>query len=213
MFRTLINALQETLYMVLCAGGVSMLIGIPFGILIARMAHSRSSFVHSIYFLFYGLLKFSSAIPYLLIMLIFIPMTNWLINKNFTYTTATILPLATAGSLFLAQSVYNTIGELLNKWHSTSKTMGATTQQTLILILLPEAFWPIIRASAETCSLMVGFTVVAGALGAGGLGQLAIEKSINKPNALVVIICIVALVAIQQFIKYTGVLATQQNKI
>lgn len=212
MFPTLINALRETLYMVLYAGLLSALIGIPLGVLIASIANSQQRWVSSIHFALNMLVQLANAIPYLLVMLLFIPTTNWLINRNISYTTATILPLAVAGTLHLANNVNNILSNILTKWRSTTKAMGASQQQTLLLIALPECLSSIAQAVTNTCSLLVGFSIIAGALGAGGLGQLAIEKTITEPNLKYSLVSIAVLVAIQQLIKYTGLLVVQHKE-
>ncbi len=80
------------------------------------------------------------------------------------------------------------------------------------MILLPEIHGDTVNAIANTGSTLVGFSIIAGALGAGGLGQLAIERSIHDPNLGIVIACIAILVAIQQLIKYTGLLVVQHTE-
>lgn len=212
MFPTLLDSLRDTLVMVLSAGLLSILIGIPLGTLVASIAASNTKPVKGIYYFCYTLMQIAKFSPYLLIMLLFLPVTNWLINNQVTYTNATILPLAAAGSLLLARKVYDIMYNLAQQWLATTKAMGANLQQTIWLILLPEGLPDIIRASAHTCSLIVGFTTIAGALGAGGLGQLAIEKSISQPDPIYVILCLAILVVLQQLIEYTARLVIQQTK-
>jgi len=212
MFPTLINALRETLYMVLYAGMLSAVLGIPLGILIASIAKSQQRWISSIHFTLNMLVQLANSIPYLLVMLLFIPTTNWLINHNISYTTATILPLAVAGILHLAHNVNNILSEVFVKWHSTTKAMGASQKQTLLFIAIPECLGSIVQAVSNSCSLLVGFSIIAGALGAGGLGQLAIEKTITEPNLKYSLVSIAILVAIQQLIKYTGLLVVQHKE-
>lgn len=212
MFPTLVNALRETLYMVLYAGVLSTLIGIPLGVFIASIANSQHRWISSIHFMLNMLVQLVNSIPYLLVMLLFIPTTNWLINHNISYSTATILPLAVAGTLYLAHNVNNIVSAVLSKWRSTTKSMGASKKQIFLFIALPECYGSIVQAATNTCSLLVGFSIVAGALGAGGLGQLAIEKTITEPNLKYSLVCIAVLVAIQQLIKYTGLLVVQHKE-
>lgn len=212
MFPTLINALRETLYMVLYAGIFSAVIGIPLGVLIASIANNQHRWIYSVHFILNALLQLANSIPYLLVMLLFIPTTNWLISHNISYTSATILPLAVTGTLYLAHSVNHILADVLSKWRSTTKAMGASRQQALLLIALPECLGTIVQAFTNTCSILVGFSIIAGALGAGGLGQLAIEKTITEPNLKYSLLSIITLVAIQQLIKYTGLLVVQHKE-
>lgn len=211
MFPILVNALRETLYMVLYSALFSILIGIPLGIFIASIANSQRRDIKALHMILDTGLLVINAIPYLLMMLLFIPITNKLITHNISYLTATILPLSITGSLMLAYSVNQTFYALIQRWQSTAKAFGATQKQSLILILFPESLHNLVNAIATTCSTLVGFSIIAGALGAGGLGQLAIEKSIQDPNINYVLACIAMLVAIQQLFKYTGVLVVQHT--
>jgi len=212
MFPTLISALRETLFMVGSASLATVCIGIPLGLFTASLADSPFKIIKGIYYLFFSVIQFVKHTPYLFIMLLCIPLSNWLITRNISYIASTVIPLSIVGSLLLAQKVELIISKLYKQWSATAKAMGANKRQTLWLILLPESFLEILGASFHTCSLIVAFSAVAGALGAGGLGQLAIEKSINEPEPLYVIACILILVAIQQVIQYTGTLVVQQKQ-
>lgn len=210
MYQIIFNALRETLYMVVSASLLSILIAIPFGMLLASIADNNNRLVQSVFYFFYSILQVTVNIPYLMLMLLFIPATNWLINNSVTYTSATIIPLTVAGTLFLTNKVFRLMSSLIAKWQATSKAMGANKKQLFLFILIPEGLATLIAESANTCALMVGCSIIAGALGAGGLGQLAIEKSIHDPNPTCVILSILILVALQQLFKYTGTLVVQQ---
>ena len=206
MFQILINALRETMLMVMYASIFSFLLGIPLGMLIANMAEAQSRLAKTTFNALKGFLQFGGTIPYLVIMLALIPCTNWLLNHKISFTTATILPLTIAGTMMLAHHVAQQLIASQNKWQNTIKALGATKKQALLLILLPESLEAIIKAAANTAAAIVGYSFIAGAFGAGGLGQLAIEKTIGEPNFLYACISISTLVALQQIFKYTPLL-------
>lgn len=206
MLQILINALRETLYMVLYASLFSVIIGIPFGMFMAAIANSPLALNRSLYKFFVALMQSVKAIPYILVMLLFVPLTNWLISKQISFTSATIVPLTVVGSLVLSQAVLDIFSDLRAKWHNTTKTMGASELQILLHIVLPESYRGILEAITNTAATIVGFSIIAGAFGAGGLGQLAIEKMITEPNYTIASISIVTLIVIQQIFKYTSIL-------
>ncbi len=212
MFPTLISALRETLVMTLAASAFAILIGIPLGLLIAMLATAQNKILQSIYYALFTILELANTTPYLLIMLLFIPLSNLLISYNISYTAATIIPLATAGSLILAHKINKLFISLAAKWAANTKSMGATKLQVIRYILIPESLPEVVNTITHTCGAIVGFSTIAGALGAGGLGQLAIEKSIHNPAPLYVVACIAMLVALQQLIIYTGALVLQQTQ-
>ncbi|HSX20338.1 MAG TPA: ABC transporter permease subunit [Gammaproteobacteria bacterium] len=206
MLPTLISALRETLYMVLYSTLFSMLIGIPLGMWVIGLSYSKNGFNRGLSATLHAILLAVKATPYILVMLLFIPTTNWLINHHISFTGATIVPLSVAGTMLIAQAVCEIFKELMSKWQSTTKSMGATSKQTMLLILLPESLTRILETCSNTAATILGFSIIAGAFGAGGLGQLAIEKTITEPNFLYAIISIVTLIAIQQIFKYTAIL-------
>lgn len=213
MYPTLLNALRETLVMVGFASLITIIVGVPIGILTAALATSHNKLLQGIHYLLLGSMQFARIMPYLLLMLFFIPLSNWFIDHKISYTNATVVPLATAGAFLLAYKVYLKIQDVTQHWSTTAKALGATPQQSLWLIIIPECTTDIIKNCASVCSLIVGFSAVAGALGAGGLGQLAIERSINEPDPLLVILCISLLIAMQQMISLTGnLVAAKQGK-
>lgn len=213
MLQILINALRETLYMVMYSSLFSMLIGIPLGMFLASVSSSQNRFSRGIFAMSYSSLQMAKTIPYILVMLLFIPLTNWLINHKVSFTGATIVPLTLAGSLVLAQQVFDIFTELQAKWQNNIKAMGASKSQIMLYILLPESYGLILEACAHNASMIVGFSIIAGAFGAGGLGQLAIEKTITEPNLTYALVSIFTLIAIQQIFKYTAILFVPQKHL
>lgn len=211
MSQLLLNALRETLIMVATAGSIAFLISVPLGIFIASISNSPYKSIKILYQFLFNMIKLIRGIPFLLLIVLFIPVTNWLIAKKLSYMTATIAPLATAGVLMLTVKVNDITYDILQKWSATCKQLGATTKQSIFMVVLPEALPKFFTETANTVSALVSFSIIAGALGAGGLGQLAIEKSITDPNLPLVLGSILLVVAIQQLIKYTGSLVVQQT--
>ncbi len=206
MFPILINALRETLYMVLYSSMFSIMLGIPLGLILAQLSQQKNGFSRMIFVPLNTLVQSISALPYVVVMLLFIPNTNWLINHQISFNSATIIPLSVAGGLILAKELAKHFIALQESWQKTIKSMGASNRQSMWHILLPESFSFIIEECCNIASKLVGFSIVAGAFGAGGLGQLAIEKTITEPNFIYATLSILALIAIQQILKYTALI-------
>lgn len=211
MSQLLLNALRETLIMVATAGTIAFIISVPLGIFIASISNSPYKSVQLIYKLLFNIIKLIRGIPFLLLIVLFIPITNWLISKQFSYMAATIAPLATAGILMLTVKVNDITYDIQQKWSATCKQFGASLKQSIFMVVLPEALPKFLVETTNTLAALISFSIIAGALGAGGLGQLAIEKSITDPNPPIVLGAILLVVAIQQLIKYTGSLVVQQT--
>lgn len=211
MSQLLLNALRETLIMVATAGSIAVVVSIPLGIFIASISGSPYKSLQFIYQLLFNFIKLIRGIPFLLLIVLFIPVTNWLISKQFSYMAATIAPLATAGILMLTVKVNDITYDILQRWSATCKQFGASIKQSIFMVVLPEALPKFFLETTNTLTALISFSIIAGALGAGGLGQLAIEKSVTDPNPPLVLGCILLVVAMQQLIKYTGSLVVQQT--
>lgn len=206
MFPILINALRETLYMVLYSSLFSVMLGIPLALMLTKLAQSKDGFGKFLFSSLNSVVQSVNAIPYILVMLFFIPTTNWLINHQVSFNSATIVPLTVTGTLILTKDLYTHFLTISNKWNKNIRSMGASNSQSIWYILLPESYVNIVESCASVSSKMVGFSIIAGAFGAGGLGQLAIEKTITEPNLLYSILSIITLIAIQQILKYTALI-------
>lgn len=204
MFQTILNSIQETLYLVMSASLLSISAALPCAIMISM--HNQQ---HNVVFKHLAraselFLRLIQAIPFLLILVMFIPLTNHLVMNGASYMNATIVPLALIGFFYLLQRVNQDIVQQQQRWRKTAKIFGASKLQLFRLIIWPDVRAQIVLACSDTVVILIGCATVAGALGAGGLGQLAIESSIGQPQPYLVIASILSVVALQVIFRYTG---------
>lgn len=175
MLHNLLNAFEETLFMVFASGLFTLLLGLPLGILLA-ITHPKqlleSAWIHKALDL---AIKATHSIPYIILMIALIPLSRWLMGTE-EGCLAAILPLTLATTPFFAKLCEQAIHDIPQGVIETAQAMGATPLQIIRYIFLPEAQSKIIRGLTVTLTHLVGYSTIGGALGSGGLGNLAIDK-------------------------------------
>ena len=204
MFPILFESLRETFTMVLFSSLLTLFVGVPLGLIIANNARQKTLPQKGLFrFLFFST-SLVKAIPYLLVVALFVPVVNWLTRHQVSSVFAAILPLTLAGVPLLAHHIYQAIKKLPKELFDIAENFGASNRQTLFHILLPEAFPDIVRAITNTIVTLFGFSIIAGALGAGGIGQLAVERSLEHPNPYTIMLLIGIFIILIQIIERTG---------
>lgn len=197
------KGLYETLYMTLISTGVAYMIGLPLGVLllITRRGNIRPNlWVNSV---LGGCINILRSVPFLILMIFVIPLTRAMIGKSYG-SVATIVPLTIAAFPFVSRLVETALGEVDGGVVEAAQSMGASSFQIIRKVLLPEATPSLIGGAALTMTNVLGYSAMAGAIGGGGLGAIAINYGYYRFNTQVMIICIVILVMLVQGIQYIG---------
>lgn len=193
----------ETLYMVFTSGLLAMLFGLPLGVLLfsTRQTHllSMPLFNKSLSLM----VNIARSIPFIILMLAIIPLTRWLVGTSIG-TSAAIVPLSLAAIPFFARMVENNLNQLPPGLIETGLAMGATPWQLISAILLTEALPGIVGTMTTTLITLIGYSAMAGSIGGGGLGDLAIRYGYQRFDANVMIMTIVILIALVQGIQHLG---------
>lgn len=203
MFHDLFNALEETLFMVFTAGLLTWLLGLPLGTLLAV---TRSGQVMQNRFLntaLNTLVRISNGIPYLVFMVALIPITRFLMGTQ-EGIFATLLPLTCAAIPFFARLVDQSIHKVPIGLVEASKAYGASNWQIVYKVLIPEALPNIIMGLTTTLIHLVGYSVIAGALGGGGLGGLILQKGYQIFQVDYVLGTLILLLLLIQLIEACG---------
>ncbi len=199
----LLKSLGETLYMLGVSALIAALVGIPLGILLvvtekggilACPAFNKPlSFVVNVV----------RSIPFIILMVAIIPLTR-LIAGTSIGTTAAIVPLTIAAIPYTARMVETSIREIPSGLIEAAESMGATPLQIIWKVFIPEALPAIIETMTVVIVTLIGSSAMAGTIGGGGLGDLAIRYGYQRFQADVMIATIVVLVVIVQAIQFIG---------
>lgn len=199
----ILRALWETLYMVsvsLLFGGI---IGIFLGILlvVTRKGHILESRI--IFSVVNPIVNTFRSIPFIILLVAIIPFTRIVVGTSIG-TTAAIVPLVLHIGPYFSRLVENSLLEVDEGIIEAAKAMGATPFQIIYRFLLPEAF-PSLILSVTTATIgLIGATAMAGAVGGGGLGDLAITYGYQRFSTITILATVVILVLLVQGIQSVG---------
>ncbi|MCG7301504.1 ABC transporter permease [Brevibacterium ravenspurgense] len=201
--KDLLPATIETLQMTVFSTLFAVLLGLPLGIWLwvtAKGSLAPQLMVHRIVS---AIVDFGRSIPFIILMIAIIPFTRFVVGTALGWQ-ATVVPLAIGAIPFFARLVEVALREVAGGKIEAVQMMGATNFQIIRQVLIPEALPGLISAVTVTAVNLVSYTAMAGAVGGGGLGALAISYGYQRYQGDVMIACIVLLVAIVVIIQRLG---------
>ena len=198
-----IPSLLETLYMVAFSTIFSLLLGFPLGILLVVTEKENIWEKPKFNQILNSIINVLRSFPFLILMIVIFPLSTLLVGKSIG-TTATIVPLSVAAAPFVARVIEGSLKEVDKGVIELSLSMGATTPQIITKVLIPEAMPSIILGITLTIINIIGYSAMAGAIGGGGLGDLAIRYGHYRRETDVMIASVVIIIIMVQSIQYLG---------
>ncbi|PWM76584.1 MAG: methionine ABC transporter permease [Phascolarctobacterium sp.] len=212
MIELLIKSFWETGYMVVASAVLASLIGIPLGIIltVTRSNHILpNAAVNSVLGI---IVNATRSTPFIILMVAIIPLTRMLVGSSIG-TTAAIVPLTISAAPFIARVIESSLLEIDHGVIEAAQSMGASPLQIIYKVLLPEALHSIVLGITLAVIALIGYSAMAGVLGGGGLGDLAIRYGYQRFQPDVMIVTVVILIAMVQLIQYLGdTLSKKLNK-
>lgn len=202
-FILLFESLGETLYMVAVSMICASILGIPLGILLVVTEKGEILACPAINKPLAFIINMIRSIPFIILMVAIIPFTRFLVHTSIG-TTAAIVPLTIAAIPYIARMVETSIREIPSGLIEAAESMGATPMQIIRKVLLPEALPSILESLTVVIVSLVGASAMAGTIGGGGLGDLAIRYGYQRFQADVMIATIIVLVIVVQLIQFIG---------
>lgn len=198
--QMLFQGTLETLYMTILSTLFSYVLGLPLGVLLVTSAQNGISPKPRLNLVLEWLVNIGRSIPFIILMVALIPFTKLVVGKSIG-PTAAIVPLVVAASPFVARMVETSLAELDQGVVEAAKTMGATNWEIVWKVLLPEAVPSLVRGVSITTITLIGYSAMGGAIGARGLGDIAIRFGYHRYQYDVMLITIVLLVIIVMVIQ------------
>ncbi|CAM3991891.1 MULTISPECIES: methionine ABC transporter permease [Vibrio] len=199
----LLKATWQTLYMVAFSGIVGFLVGIPLGVILhttKRGGLLESPRLNSV---LGAIINIGRSVPFIVLMVAIIPLTKLLIG-TFIGTTAAIVPLTIGAIPFVARLIEGALLEVPSGLVEAAQSMGATPLQIITKVLLPEALPTIINSVTITLVTLVSYSAMAGTVGGGGLGDVAIRYGFYRYDIIIMAVTIVMLIILVQIIQSVG---------
>ena len=203
-FENMLIPLWETVYMVLIATVVSLIIGLPIGILLVTSEAKGikpNKTLHKI--LDVILVNITRSIPFIILMVLLIPLSRLLVHKSYG-SIAFIIPLSLGSAPFVARIIEGALKEVNPGLIEASKSMGATTGQMIFKVMLPEALPSLIHGLTLTIISLIGYSAMAGAIGGGGLGNSAVIDGYQRSNPEIMWQATIVIIILVQIIQFIG---------
>ncbi len=192
-----------TIYMVAVAAFFAILIGLPIGVILTITDRGHIKENRSIYRILEAIVIVGRSFPFAILMVALIPFTRLVVGTSLG-TTASIVPLTVAAAPFFARLIETSLKEVDRHILEAAIVMGSNTFQIITKVLLPEALPGMISAISLTIVNLIGYSAMAGFVGGGGLGQVAINYGYNRFNTPIMCATVVLLIFLVQIVQWTG---------
>ncbi|KII80427.1 methionine ABC transporter permease [Vibrio renipiscarius] len=199
----LLGATFETLYMVAVSGIVGFAVGIPLGVILHTSKKGGLLENTRLNSILGAVVNVGRSVPFLVLMVAIIPVTKLLVG-TFIGTTAAIVPLTIGAIPFVARLIEGALLEVPNGLVEAAQSMGATPLQIINKVLLPEAMPTIVNSVTITLVTLVSYSAMAGTVGGGGLGDVAIRYGFHRYDVLIMAVTVVMLIVLVQIIQSIG---------
>jgi D-methionine transport system permease protein len=209
MWPLLWPALQDTLKMVVISTVFVAVLGIPLGVLLHLTSPRGLKPLRSVSALLSTVVGIGRSVPFIVLLAAIIPFTRLVVGTSLG-TNAVIVPLVVALVPFYARVVQQTLLEVPGELVEMARAAGASRRQTVVKVLLREARPGLVGGLTITLVAIVGFSAIGGAVGGGGLGELAINYGYNRFDGNVMLATVALLVVIVQLFQLLGDLAVRR---
>ena len=201
MFVDVAKASLETIYMTIISTSLATVLGLPLALVL--FSSERIKPHPFLYRITSAVINFTRSIPFIILLVALIPVTRLIVGTSIGMHAA-LVPLTIGAIPFYARLADNIFKNLPQGLIETGFSMGATTMQMIRFIILPEAFPALIQATTVTAIALVNYTAMAGTIGGGGLGDLAIRYGYQRFDPAIMLITVAILVILVQLIQSIG---------
>lgn len=203
MAELVIPSLLETLYMVFFSTVFSLVLGFPLGILLV-ITEKDNIWEKPIFNKVLGsIINILRSLPFIILMILVFPISKLVVGKTIG-TTATIVPLSIAAAPFVARVMEGSLKEIDKGVIESSLAMGANVSQIVWKVLIPESLPSIVSGVTLTIINLIGYSAMAGAIGGGGLGNLAIRFGLYRFQTDIMIVSLIVIIILVQGVQFLG---------
>ena len=199
----------DTLYMTIVSTLFGYILGLPWGIGLAvtdKEGIRPNKVVYRILDVAANILR---SIPFLILLILVIPLTRVIVGKSYG-TTATIVPLVISAAPFIARMVESSLKEVDHGVIEAAQSMGATNLQIVWKVMLGEARVSLIVGVTIAIGTILGYSAMAGTVGGGGLGDIAIRYGYYRYQLDIMVVTVILLVVLEQIFQFVGMLISDK---
>ena len=199
----LLEGIRDTLYMTLASTLFGYIIGLPMGILLTvtdKDGIRPNAAVYKVLDVISNLLR---SIPFIILLIVLIPFTRFVVGRSYG-STATIVPLTIAAAPYIARMVESSLKEVDAGVIEAARSMGASDFQIVTKVMLVEARTSLIVGATISLGTILGYSAMAGTVGGGGLGDIAIRYGYTRWQTDIMVVTVVLLVILFQIFQTIG---------
>jgi len=203
MLILLIEPTIETIYMVVAASFFSFILGLPIGI--GLYVTQKDGLLENkwLFRVMDAIVNMCRSLPFIILMILLFPLSRLIVGTTIG-TAATIVPLSIGAAPFMGRIVENALNEVGQGIIEAVTAMGASKKEIVLKVVIPEALPSLISGMTLAIINILGYSAMAGAIGGGGLGDLAIRFGFHRFQTDVLIASVVVIILLVQIIQFSG---------
>lgn len=209
MIKMLLEGTRDTLYMTLVSTFFGYVIGLPVGILLTISDKEGIRPNRVLYRILDVIVNIMRSIPFLILLILVIPLTKLIVGKSYG-SSATIVPLVIAAAPFIGRMVESSLKEVDKGVIEAAQSMGAGNFDIIRKVLIPEARTSLLVGVTIVVGTVLGYSAMAGTVGGGGLGDIAIRYGYYRYQTDVMLVTIVILVVLVQILQGIGMIISRK---
>lgn len=202
-FKIVGPAIPQTIYMVLLSSIIAVVFGMLLGIVLTLTRPQGLREIKSLYNFLDFIVNIMRSLPFIILLIVVMPLTKVIVGKGYG-TNASIVPLSISAIPFVARIVEGYLIQVDKGIIDAAKSMGATTSQIVFKVLIPESMPAIVNGITLTIINIIGYSAMAGAIGGGGLGDVALRYGYQRGQTDVLFVTVVVIIVFVQLIQFVG---------
>ena len=209
MIRMLAEGIKDTCYMTILSTFFGYVIGLPIGILLTLTDKGGLTPHKNVYRILDIIINVTRSIPFLILLIVVMPLTKAIVGKSYG-STATIVPLTLAAAPLIGRMVESSLKEVNKGVIEAAISMGAKTRTIVFKVLIGEARTSLLVGMTIVLGTVLGYSAMAGVIGGGGLGDIAIRYGYYRDETSVMLVTLVFIVVIVQLMQGIGTYAAKK---
>lgn len=206
----MLRGIAETLYMTLASTAASYVIGLPMGVVLCVTGENGICPNRPLNAVLGTIVNIIRSVPFIILLVAVIPVTRFIVGTSLG-SSATIVPLVIGAAPFVARLVETSLPEVSSGVIEAGRSMGASTWQLITKVLVPEAAPSLIANATTAATTILGYSAMAGFVGGGGLGAIAINYGYYRYETVTMLVTVALMVVIVQLIQSTGTATVKRS--
>lgn len=208
----IITGIGQTLYMTILSTVVGYVFGLPLGVMLAVSDKDGLRPNKAVYKVLDVISNIIRSIPFLILLILIIPLTRIIVGQSYG-SSATVVPLVVAAIPFIGRMVESSIKEVDTGVVEAARSMGASDLRIIVKVLLLESRTSLITGATIAIGTILGYSAMAGSVGGGGLGDIAIRYGYYRYESQIMIVTVILLVVLVQVFQSIGmIIASKLDK-